>query len=314
MITSETVFILGAGASKDYGLPTGEELKHSIIQHIMPDSGRPHKIASEIGVDGINATWIREFAENLQGSSLASVDAWLDRHPNFWEIGKICICHAIAMLERADAIWRPGWYDVLWREMTGGVKGVEGLLENKVSFITFNYDRSLEEFLMKSAKATFKDEECAKHLSKLPIIHVYGQAGYLDWQEKPMGAPVRSYQTIDGAEDGWKKAKNCAQAIKILGEGKYDSEEFVRTEKYLSEARKIYFLGFGYNPENMRRLGHYFILGKAVFGTYYQAKYKIPDRLKNGESNGLGKYIPFDLTNIDDDKNLSTYLREIVGY
>lgn len=41
MITANTVFVLGAGAHKPYGFPTGEELKLDIIRLLQGDRNEP---------------------------------------------------------------------------------------------------------------------------------------------------------------------------------------------------------------------------------------------------------------------------------
>ncbi len=49
MITKPTVFILGAGASKPFGYPTGNELKDLIVKHFDPGS-TGHKNLTSLGI------------------------------------------------------------------------------------------------------------------------------------------------------------------------------------------------------------------------------------------------------------------------
>ena len=50
---------------------------------------------------------------------------------------------------------------------------------NKLSIVTFNYDRSLEHYLLNSLMTLHGKtrDECAQALKKIPIVHVYGQLG-----------------------------------------------------------------------------------------------------------------------------------------
>ena len=51
--------------------------------------------------------------------------------------------------------------------------------ENKLSIITFNYDCSLEHYLLNSLINSHEKtrDECAKALTQIPIVHVYCQLG-----------------------------------------------------------------------------------------------------------------------------------------
>lgn len=56
--------------------------------------------------------------------------------------------------------------------------------ENPVSFIRFNYDISVEYYLFNCLKNSYRqtDDEGAKQLRKIPIVHVHGNLGALPWQ------------------------------------------------------------------------------------------------------------------------------------
>lgn len=145
MIKRNTALVLGAGASHDYGLPTGEELKGHIVNLINPDSVYPEEISKATGIE---ANHLKNLARGLSGSSLGSIDSWLERRSEFVEAGKVCICYAMAKKENPNRLWAPEWYDFLWQRMTEETRGIEDLLKNEVYIITFNYDRSLEAFLL----------------------------------------------------------------------------------------------------------------------------------------------------------------------
>lgn len=132
---------------------------------------------------------------------------------------------------------------------------------NQVAFITFNYDRSLEHFLHSAIKARFglTDETAASWLKDIPIIHPYGQLGYLPWQKEILAQSqifrkelgIRNYEPMMTAE----KIRIAAAGIEIISEAKHDSVALQTSQKLIKEAELIISLGFGYHPENMRRLG-----------------------------------------------------------
>lgn len=142
--------------------------------------------------------------------------------------------------------------------------------KNAVSFITFNYDRSVEAYLSMALQARYHKSEAdvADMLSTIPIVHVHGHLGILPWQKYaaernkvhygldncPLvktNDPVREYDsTVNPA-----MIREAAKGIKIIFEDMDETPEFCYARKLIQRAEIIYFLGFGYNRTNMRRLG-----------------------------------------------------------
>ena len=79
------------------------------------------------------------------------------------------------------------------------VPTLEEFHQNDVGFITYNYDRTLEQFMLTALANTYgKDETtCAEILAHIPIIHLHGRLGYLPWQGKAMYVPFQSRTPID---------------------------------------------------------------------------------------------------------------------
>jgi hypothetical protein len=123
--------------------------------------------------------------------------------------------------------------------------------KNAVAFITFNYDRLLEYYLFTCLKNSYgrSIEACAEQLNQIPIVHLHGDLGALPWQKVEAS---REYGAIVSVEE----IKVAASRIKIIHEDTADRDkEFGRAKEELGKATRIYFLGFGYNPTNMARLG-----------------------------------------------------------
>ena len=55
-----------------------------------------------------------------------------------------------------------------------------------ISFITFNYDRSLEQFLYFAFKhwEGLPEDVCVDRVRDLQINHIYGKLGPLDWESE----------------------------------------------------------------------------------------------------------------------------------
>jgi hypothetical protein len=252
VIEQKTVLVLGAGASVPFGFPTGQGLKARICSGSADVNTNLNRL-QELGFDRDN---IEMFRVALMKSGRSSVDAFLEYREDFLSIGKAAIASTLLRLEKTDAIFgghiEGNWYDYLFGILSDGTSFDE-LDKNKLSIITFNYDRSFEHYLFIALKNSYKksNEECAEKLSKIPIIHVHGKLGDLEWQTSATGEPPVPYDS--NAESG--HILSAAKNMKIIPENKVDTEEFIHARKLILGAQLLFFLGFGYHPMNLRRLG-----------------------------------------------------------
>jgi len=268
MVKAETVLVLGAGASAPFGFPTGQRLKAQIC-------GKPIDVNTNLNPLvslGFARDDIEEFRVALKKSGRPSVDAFLEYREDFVPIGKAAIASTLLRLENTDAIFggqvEGNWYDYLFGILSDGMPFDE-FDKNKLSIITFNYDRSIEHYLFTVLKHSYKksEKECAEKLSQIPIVHVHGSLGNLEWQTSTTGAPPVPYDSE--AKRG--HIKSAAENIQIIPESKMDTKEFLRARKLILRAQRLLFLGFGYHPTNLRRLGMDFMERKTpldVEGTY----------------------------------------------
>jgi len=251
MIQTPTVLVLGAGASMPYGFPSGRDLKNKIVKspshvYLLPRAAKNPLEAQK---------WNQKcdlLRQDLRLSAQASVDAFLEHRPDHLELGKRLMAHMLISVENPNGLYPddPDWYQYLWQRMG---TSPDKFHENKLSVITFNYDRSLEHFLFTALVNSYRlsKEDAAEQLKHIPIIHVYGQLGLLEWQaNKDEEANVIPY----GGKPTAEVALPAARGIQILPEGKKESAEFHKAHELLIQAESVYFLGFGYNPTNMERL------------------------------------------------------------
>lgn len=145
MITKTTVLILGAGASIDYGFPLGRGLR-DLVCRVPGTAG-----ASAITDAGYDPEELNEFVDILRHSGYTSVDWFLEDRPEFISIGKAAIAAALIPFENPDRLFPPDapanhWYELLLNTMDSP-RG--SFTENRLSIVTFNYDRSLEYYLFR---------------------------------------------------------------------------------------------------------------------------------------------------------------------
>lgn len=255
MIHKKTVLVLGAGASVPFGFPTGHGLKDKICNLV---GGRA--IHQELAMLGFRAEVIKAFRQALIRSPVPSVDAFLERRTEFEDVGKAAIAAALLPCEKTDYLFdhwiqkrsdphnkEGNWYDQVFEALN---TQFDKLTENRLSIITFNYDRSLEHYLFTALRNTYgqTEEESAEKLSAIDIIHVHGSLGLLNWQVSD-GDPI-GYDSEANA----KIIKRAMGNIKIIHEDVTETDEFNKARELLKKAERLYFLGFGYHPMNLKRL------------------------------------------------------------
>jgi len=120
-----------------------------------------------------------------------------------------------------------------------------------LSVVTFNYDRSLEQFLHVAIRSTYGkgDEEVRERLSRLEFVHVYGSLGPLHGEK---AIPFGGYQ-LD--EDVRNSIQRAATDLVVIPEGREDAPSLRKAQQLLTDAAKICILGFSYDETNVRRLG-----------------------------------------------------------
>ncbi len=243
MIQTPTVLVLGAGASIPYGFPSGHDLKIQVQGIGCLGPGHSDKLR-------IDKEESEAFCRALRFSGQPSVDAFLEHRPEFVELGKLYIAYSLIAYERPALLFPKDthWYEFLWQQMG---TSFEEFQENKLSVITFNYDRSLEQFLLTALMNSYGKsmEEAAAKLESIPIIHVYGKLGAL-CEEGTATRDARPYNKEPTPRD----VAIGARGIQILSEDRQESSAFDEAHELLISAMKVYFVGFGYNETNMKRL------------------------------------------------------------
>ena len=250
MIEENIVFVLGAGASRDYGFPLGFELVQSVISKLARDTDTRKRF---VDLTGCSEEEVSEFTYALNTSAQNSVDAFLEHRRGFMRVGKAAMAYCLIECELPDKLYRErdptgNWLRYLLAQMRSDT--FEEFANNKVAFITFNYDRCLEYFLCTALAASFgkTEEESANVLKKIRIIHVHGQLGYLPaWGEKN-SRPFWLVPDVD-------MLRMCIEEIKVMHEGAdVVTPEYEKARTLLGGANRVYFMGIGFNSLNLERL------------------------------------------------------------
>ncbi|MER9886820.1 hypothetical protein NKJ48_14205 [Mesorhizobium sp. M0114] len=269
--------MVGAGASVEAGLPTGEGLIPKITEYLgylRGDAGEHIRYAPMLPESKddrrCNKTMMEGAAKRITKGlhSSFSIDNFIDqnRGDKFIEaVGKLAIAKTILaeeagskMMVENDNIYnepvlaklRGTWYAKLSSLIFEGCTK-DGLAERlgRITFIIFNYDRCVEHYLYWAIRLTYglTQLDAAGLMKNLTIHHPYGSVGPLPWQDDQ--APVYFGNPPNGEVSPWV----AAGRIKTFTEG-IGSNEHTAIQQAVFDAHMVIFLGFGFHYLNMSLL------------------------------------------------------------
>ncbi len=276
MFRRDTVFIVGAGASSEVGLPVGSKLA-TLISDLMRfefDFGQMTK-----GDGEIFAAWDRHFLDNDKLNEhmraarrlsdgiflVKSIDDFLHIHEHdecLKFCGKTSIVRLILEAERTSKLFidhadksqtiniqdiNNTWYVEFAKMLTVRRRKEDlGNLFDGISIVCFNYDRCIQHFLIHALMPLYsiKKEAAEAVVSSLEIYHPYGTVGELQTNLKPQGTPFGD--RVDG-----ETLLRLSNGIRTFNEQVDDAETLNALKAKIADAETLVFLGFGYHEQNM---------------------------------------------------------------
>ncbi len=277
-MASRLVVVVGAGASAEFGLPVGSKLAAQISKaaHLLHLNGESHKnngdpklfsAAQEISVENGRADFIEELRRISSGVLLMpSIDNYLHAHSDNAvrvRLGKLLIADALIKAERNSSLYyNPQniyesfnfakvdntWLAALFRAIVTAGK-VEQLADwlDRITFVSFNYDRVIHRFFFLAVQVVFdfKEEEafqfCEEHLK---VLHPYGSLGRLQPRNRESGFGENNHQ---------KALLSASKNIKVFTEGGERHARQVIRQSIL-DTDSVWFLGFSFLDLNMKFL------------------------------------------------------------
>lgn len=278
MFKSKTVFIVGAGASHEAGLPVGDQLKNEIVEllnfRFNDENNRLSSGDAQIlqvlrqcsleatGYWDANSYLLKAYRIKDEMPIAISIDNFLDAHRGDEKIeicGKLAIVKSILLAEHNSLLkgepphrrrfntdqLTDTWFVQFFRLLTENIPKVEAdtVFEN-VAFVTFNYDRCIEHYLAQQLGEYYEitEHESQKIVSRLAIYHPYGTVGALPWQAQGRGVQFGSTDT---------DLLEAAARIKTFTEGMADEALMPTIHDAISDAHTVVFLGFAFHPMNI---------------------------------------------------------------
>jgi hypothetical protein len=316
MFNRSVTFVVGAGASFEYGMPLGQDLATKIADEtdfcFSGMTSRPTK-----GDPELFETLLRKFQRDSDtlnrytaaghklsaaiSSSISIDDALyqLSDYPEAVRLGKLCIIRAIQQAEAGSELkirpekgmldsdaGRKGWVEQMFSMAIAGFKLSE--LKHafkRISFVNFNYDRCLEHYLFWSLQRLgLAEQDAAEIVGDLTIIRPYGTAGSII-PGSPTYLPFGDRIQLDPF--------GIIDRIRTYTESEvlHDKEQL---QRILTDASMCIFLGFGFHQQNMDLLSLPKTLGvrdtSRVLATVYKVHPANLPELRTAMTNHLRVY------------------------
>lgn len=283
MFRKQTLFIVGAGASFELGMPLGSQLAHTISNncrfefdfgrlttgdHVVVDALRRKY---EQATDPINAVLVAMSRIRTGINMAASIDNYIDMHSNDLNVaigGKLQIAVNLLRSEKSSSLYLPpdkyrrsgtlnldngSWLHTFTQMLFERVKS-DRLDEyaKSVSVICFNYDRCIEAYLAHALEQTFHVTyaEAVELAGRMVVVHPYGSLGMLPPDLYGSG----NRQVAFGADPERVEIWDVMSRIKTYTEQVDDEALLQKMRSMIRDAEQIVYLGFAYHPQNMHLL------------------------------------------------------------
>lgn len=285
MITQATTFVVGAGASFEYGLPLGADLKKNILSAV--------NFKTDIGLTTDDAILLQALNEEPISNPARLVDAGLvlaqhafpydsidealhafSGNESVVQVGKLAIASQILGGERRSTLFDKerlgptrisqigGWLPRLFSLAVNGLPRTRiPDAFRTVAIVNFNYDRAIEHYLYGAVRALgLPHEDAAETVNNLTMIRPYGSLGPLRWQENG-GVEYGEYQ---------KNLVQMASTLRTFTETLHeDIKSTIATR--LDQSAVMIYLGFGFHKQNIliMQSQSMAVNGTKVFATAY---------------------------------------------
>lgn len=303
MFKDPTVVIVGAGASAEFGFPTGVGLYNEALVDLADTSapgfgnGYEYRYLSTFTdfLDAVNASEeladFRRLQVHLAKSHATSIDLYAYNNPTRARIAKRYTAWRLIkhhfLIERAisrynentyrlvrnlswrerrlgaDNSLRPNWIGSLAQNFTSGARGARDLSSNALTIITFNYESVIEEAFPAIVRLDERFEDAADDVMP-QILHLHGHMDAI----KPQSL------NPDFIERQADKIKFITDTIDS------PSPEIKTAIEKLSDATRVYCVGFAFDKLNCDLLDAGF-WGSKCWATNYDGELSVDNNMRS---------------------------------
>ncbi len=252
MITTPTTFVVGAGASTDYGLPTSAELR--AVAHSLKPGDTAYKLI--IAAKLCTPEQLNTVLDDLRNQGTSSIDEFLfarQDDPLTMEVGRALIALLLgsrfSVVRSIDALRGSpqDWLGYIINKMQSGAPNCKAFVEGntQVRFVTFNFDSIIEDRFEKAIRNLYRPAEA--HLQEAvnaihgQIIHVHGR----------LPRPPKHELSFDHQWLDW--LRYARSEIRVVMD-QIEPEILAAALQAIKHSDVLCFLGFAYARDNLEKL------------------------------------------------------------
>lgn len=202
------------------------------------------------------------FSKSIQNSMMVSTDEFLknrffQKKIDQVDFGKRLIAYEILKAEHESKRHPSVSIDKSKEKWLGNIDWIQHLLSlidqqdnwmdilKETTFLTFNYDRVLESclFCYLTSDKQYSESDAFEFIHQMKIYHINGYIGPLNEISYGWGLNGQYEKIATRMETVWEKKVSINQ------------DEVEKYKKYLSNANRVFFLGFSYIPGNLKSIG-----------------------------------------------------------
>ena len=253
MITTPTTFVVGAGASNDYGLPTSAQLRQEA--HKLNPLFRAYPLILRANL--CTPEQLNAILDDLRHQGTRSIDEFLFARQDdalTMSVGRALIALLLGShfhkVSSPDALGAetPDWLGYIIDKMQSGARDCQAFVQGneEVRFVTFNFDSIIEDRFEKSIRNLYlgnaeKQLRYAVEALHRQIIHVHGRL------TPPPSHEFRAdYQWVD-----W--LSSAPSQIRVV-QDQIEDTTLLATQRAVRRSKILCFLGFAYASDNLTRL------------------------------------------------------------
>ncbi len=258
MITTPTTFVVGAGASKVYKLPTAFQLWEEA--YALNPNYPAYKLilAAEI----CTRDQLGYIFEDLRNHGTMSIDEFLftrQDDPLTMKVGRALI--AVLLVNHFHEVRSPellggeatDWLGYIIYKMQSGAPDCDAFVNGntEVRFVTFNFDSVIEDRLEKAIRNLYRgtSEKClvkAIEAMHCQIIHVHGRL-------KPPPARRLTFDQFHYPQDWVHWLQSAPSKIHLVMDD-IDPDILAVAQEAVKRSEILCFLGFAYANDNLEKL------------------------------------------------------------
>ena len=259
MITTPTTFVVGAGASTDYGLPTSADLREEadFLRHRHPVAYKLILQAELCSPEQLN-----RIVDDLSNQGTSSIDEFLfarQDDPLTMKVGRALI--ALLLGRRLNEVKPPrslgagptDWLGYIINKMQSGAPDCDAFVKGntQVRFVTFNFDSIIEDRLEKAIRNLYRgtsEKSLAEAIEAMhrQIIHVHGRL---------IPPPTRrlTFDEFNYPREWVHWLQSAPSEIRVVMDD-IDPDILAAALQAVRRSDVLCFLGFAYAEDNLKKL------------------------------------------------------------